>query len=51
MHCNCILDPAANLLIRHMVFVETVTEPPISAISKAYILLSSSAVKVRLSQA
>ena len=28
MHSNCILDSAANLLIRHMVFVGNVQKSP-----------------------
>ena len=28
MHSNCILDPVANLLVRHMVFVGNVQKSP-----------------------
>ena len=31
MHSNCILDSVANLLVRHMVFVENVQKPPIAS--------------------
>ena len=30
MHSNCILDCAANLLVRHMAFVGNVQESPIA---------------------
>ena len=51
MHSSCILDSVANLLVRHMVFVGKVQKSPIDLISRAWILLSISAVKVQLSQA
>ena len=31
MHTNCVLDPVANLLVRHMVFVENVQNSPITS--------------------
>ena len=31
MHSNCILDSVANLLIRHMIFVENVQKSPIAS--------------------
>ena len=31
MHCNCILDSVANLLVRHMVFVGNVQKSHIAS--------------------
>ena len=31
MHSNCILDSVANLLVRHMVFVENVQKSPLAS--------------------
>ena len=31
MHTNCILDSAANLLVRHMVFVGNVQKAPVAS--------------------
>ena len=52
MHSNCILESVVHLLVRHMVFVGNVQKSPIAShISRAWILLPISAVKVQLSQA
>ena len=50
MHSNCILDSVAKLLVHHMDFVGNVYKSPIASHLKAWILPSSSAVKVQLLQ-
>ena len=37
MHSNCILDSAANLLVRHMVFVGNVQKSPLASYLKGLI--------------
>ena len=34
MHCSCILDSVANLLVRHMVFLENVQKSHIASYLK-----------------
>ena len=48
MHSSCILDSAANLLVRHMVFVGNIQKSTTASHLKAWILLSSSPVNVQL---
>ena len=31
MHCNCILESVANLLVHHMVFVGNIQKSPIAS--------------------
>ena len=51
MHSNYILDSVANLLVRHVVFVGNVQMSPKAFHRKGLAPISSSAVKVPLSQA
>ena len=51
MHPNCILDSVANLLVRHLVFVENVQKSLIASHLNGLDPFSISAVKVQLSQA